>query len=422
MAKKNKCLIILLSILILSGFLLFLYYISAKSASMDGQAISSLANEMTDAVPDKVNIKADVSLQKNVVDVKQEISFNQIQDSFLCYVPSTNYAKTIIKKISSDEGINGFNINGSNLYIKMSSPQHKVYIDYEITLEESQNTLAYHANKVLLTNFLITAAVKNGNNYSRTYTSSIGDPFLYDMSNYDITVKTNSDYTAYGEGKTSESTAAGNKYAKFVADNHRDFSFIVAKSASVMTEKYKDINITYIDSYDSKAYVQNAISFAELQFCKYPYKDLIVASTDMNNSGMEFSGMVFINQDSFKNLTSHKELIYHEIFHQWFYGVIGTNQLEEPFLDEGLVSFFAAYLTNNLGKYGACHKEFVNMKLSDYSNKKQYFNNAYTNSACYINSLYHDFGETEFFRRMKKLFDEKSFQLVSYDQFMGYFK
>jgi len=420
--KKNKWLVVLLSLLILFCLFLFLYYISAKSATVGGQVMSSLTNNVSDEVPDKVNIKADVSLEKNVVYVKQEIAFNKIQNSFLCYVPSTNYSKTIVKQISSDKGISEFNINGSNLYIKMSSPQNKVYIEYEITLEEGKDTSSYSEDKILLTNFLITAGVKNGNDYFRTYTSSIGDPFLYDMSNYDITVKAHSNYTAYGEGKTAESVNEGYKYARFIANNHRDFSLVIAKSASVITEKYKDINITYIDSYDSKAYVQNALAFAELEFCKYPYKDLVVASVDMKNSGMEFSGMVFINQSSFQNLSSHKALIYHEIFHQWFYGIIGTNQLEEPFLDEGLVTFFSAYLTNDLGKYGSCNKEFLHMKLSDYSDKTQYFNIAYANSAKYINELYNEFGENEFFVRMKKLFDEKSFQMVSYNQFTGYFK
>lgn len=136
---------------------------------------------------------------------------------------------------------------------------------------------------------------------------------------------------------------------------------------------------------------------------------------------MEFSGMIFINQNAFKDLSSLKPLIYHEVFHMWFYGVIGVNQLSEPYLDEGLVTFFAAYLTNSLGKYTPYDDKFFKMQLSDYSNKAQYMNFAYTNASKFIHKLYLDFGEDEFFKRIKKMFDERSFELVNFNQFINYF-
>jgi aminopeptidase N len=137
---------------------------------------------------------------------------------------------------------------------------------------------------------------------------------------------------------------------------------------------------------------------------------------------MEFSGMIFVNEKLFRNTERLKDLIYHEILHQWFYGILGVDQLNEPFLDEGLVTFFTYYLSNTLDKNCAFDSNLFNMKLCDYANKSMYLQLAYANSSNYINSLYQKYGHDKFFKKIKKIFEERAFSIISYEDFKSYFE
>ncbi len=77
----------------------------------------------------------------------------------------------------------------------------------------------------------------------------------------------------------------------------------------------------------------------------YPYDHLVVAQS-VHKNAMEYPQMViiptsqksfnFINPDRFKNFES---VVAHEVAHQWFYGMIANNEMDDYWLDEGFATF-----------------------------------------------------------------------------------
>ncbi|RME83219.1 MAG: M1 family peptidase [Caldilineae bacterium] len=69
----------------------------------------------------------------------------------------------------------------------------------------------------------------------------------------------------------------------------------------------------------------------------YPYKELDIVEAPTRYLGMEYSGLNFIGLDTYRNQIETQEiLIAHEIAHQWWYNLVGSDPFRYPWLDEGL--------------------------------------------------------------------------------------
>ena len=92
--------------------------------------------------------------------------------------------------------------------------------------------------------------------------------------------------------------------------------------------------------------VENALRWSEEWFLKYPYPTLTVIDTPGEASGadgMEYPTLITAASVSFDPLKQRfmPELVtMHEYGHQYFYGLLASDEVHEPWLDEGLTSWF----------------------------------------------------------------------------------
>lgn len=86
-------------------------------------------------------------------------------------------------------------------------------------------------------------------------------------------------------------------------------------------------------------YVNDAVVFYSRKLGDYPYNHATaVDGTIMAGGGMEYPNITVIgttNNDLMLDVT-----ITHEIGHNWFYGILGSNERDHPFMDEGLNSLY----------------------------------------------------------------------------------
>jgi aminopeptidase N len=136
---------------------------------------------------------------------------------------------------------------------------------------------------------------------------------------------------------------------KFRADNVHDFAFCADPEFIVDICKYKDVEIrTYYkesnrEYWQTKAaeYTRKAIRYFSEKYMPYPCRQYSTVS-GLTGGGMEYPQLTMVWQragsrgDHDHGLES---LIVHEVGHAWFYGILGFNENEQAFLDEGLTSF-----------------------------------------------------------------------------------
>ena len=141
------------------------------------------------------------------------------------------------------------------------------------------------------------------------------------------------------------------KTLQYKQDNIHDFAWFADKKFLVMKDTIglasgKIIKAySYYTSGDNKAwhksiqYIKHAIRYRSEMVGEYPYNTVSVVEAKMGvDGGMEYPTISSISPTD--NEVVLEELIEHEVGHNWFYGIIGTNERDHPWMDEGINSYY----------------------------------------------------------------------------------
>jgi hypothetical protein len=131
----------------------------------------------------------------------------------------------------------------------------------------------------------------------------------------------------------------------FVLRDARDFAFAVSDRFVVGRRQSSGISI---ESYTLRgapaaaavASADRALTAFRAAYGSYPYTRFLLVQSPRSKLGNEYPGMAFLGVDSLADPV----VVAHETAHQWFYGIVGSDQIREPWLDEALAEFAATDL------------------------------------------------------------------------------
>ncbi|MGN6340444.1 MAG: M1 family metallopeptidase [Ginsengibacter sp.] len=107
----------------------------------------------------------------------------------------------------------------------------------------------------------------------------------------------------------------------------------------------------------STQYLKQSIEFYSKTYYEYPWNSaVVVAGVAL---GMEYPGIVFCSYKIGKASLWHD--VTHEIGHNWFPMIVGSNERSFMWMDEGLNTFINGYASNafNKGEYGDTTNTFI---------------------------------------------------------------
>ncbi len=234
-----------------------------------------------------------------------------------------------------------------------------LYFDFVTTLPTIGDRFGYYEGIYSLTDFYpILCRFDMDGNWSHEPYFFGGECFYTDMSDYTVELTVPEGYmVATGGQIVSEETEGGLTSYQITAEDIRDFTAIVSDEFEMLEDE--EDGITYylyyipgdnIDESDAVCYLdvcKNSIKHFSNCFGDYPYPTLTCVFSTMPSSvgGMEYSGLVLISDsidfekgDDFFGYSADC-VIAHEVGHQWFMGIVGSNSYLEPWLDESFASY-----------------------------------------------------------------------------------
>ncbi|MDD4276108.1 MAG: M1 family metallopeptidase, partial [Clostridia bacterium] len=246
-----------------------------------------------------------------------------------------------------------------------------IEITFMLTLPNINHRFGYGANTINLGNWYPIACVyENGEFFTKPYSYN-GDPFYSEIANYKVTFSCPESYIIANTGVIeTENVTSGVKTVTAKAKAVRDFALVLSSKFEVLSQEVGETTVKYYyyDDENATTSLQTAVdslnTFNDL-IGTYPYHILSVVETNFVHGGMEYPNLVYIS-DAITDYLDYKNVIIHEIAHQWWYGVVGNNEFTEGWLDEGLTEYTTLLFYKLNAGYERDIEEIVNNVLDSY--------------------------------------------------------
>ena len=363
------------------------------------------------------------------------------------YPSGKSYGDMRINGVTGESGALEYEICGQDENILSVALPEEVFpgdrasvtVDFTLSLAEVVARTGVNADTVNLANFYpALCGIQDGAFYECVYYSN-GDPFFSDCADYTVTLAADENMVVAATGvavKTERET--GKNVTTYKAENVRSFAFVLSEKFESVTDKSTGADITYYYYKDENpslalnAAVQAASFFAE-KFGAYPYPAFSVVQTHFIQGGMEFPGLAMVS-DALES-KAYLEVIVHETAHQWWQSVVGNNEIEYGFLDEGLAEYSVIAFYETHPEYGftranlvesaeRTYKTFCTVydklfgkvntvmprSLKDFDSEYEYVNVAYVKPAIMYDVLRTTIGDEKFFGGLKRYYADFAFK------------
>lgn len=280
-----------------------------------------------------------------------------------------NYSDFSLTSISINSENVGYEIDGRNIGVMLTKPlPHDSNIDitlqFECTIPKICHRIGANGDAMWFGNFIPVVATFYDGEFVLDKYYPVGSPFVYEMSNFDVTVTTPKDYFVYGTGNETVTESDTNNVTRFTINFVRDFAFAVSNKYKKDTVTASDVAINFLHYTDDPRRVSMvldaaamAVDYVAERAGTYPYQSIDIVETELFfESSMAFPCVVFIDSDYFRSRSNFDSVV-REISRQWFFNVVGNNQIKEAWLDEGLT----AYLQSRMNY----RSEVVDMRMKD---------------------------------------------------------
>ncbi len=327
-------------------------------------------------------------------------------------------------------------------------------IEFKVQLANINHRFGYGENTINFGNFYPIACMYEENvGFAKSLYHSNGDPFYSDVANYDVQIAFDSKFEIASTGELilseKEENSTKNHYK---SSNVRDFCFILSSKFNVVQGEVDGIAINYYGYKDDGNLSQclstciDAVKTFNDMIGKYPYSQLSIVKSNFVYGGMEYPNVVLIS-DKIESQSEYNYVIVHEIAHQWWYGVVGNDEYNHAWIDEGLAEYSTLLFYEKNENYGENYENMINSATQSYklfeevykkingsvdgsmdrainkfATEPEYTQCTYTKGVLMFDSVRELIGKNKFEKAMQKMYKEYKYKIITPEGLMAVFE
>ena len=304
---------------------------------------------------------------------QQEVLYSNGEDSaleeiYLRLFPNLADGQTTVENVwvNGQEVEPTFELRDSAMRLSLAPPLQpgqdvviKIDFTVDVPTEGGGNygTFALQRDILALAHFYPMIAVYDDEGWNVEIAPESGDVVYADSSFYLVRISAPAGVRLAASGVEISGGADGERQqVTYAAGPVRDFYLAASPGFDVYSQQVGD---TVVNSYafpelepsarDVLEWAAASLQSFNEQIGPYPYTELDLVTTPTLALGVEYPGIIALNMDLYDPQTSRyppvvlESTVAHEVAHQWFYAVVGNDQLDDPWLDESLAQY-ATYL------------------------------------------------------------------------------
>ncbi len=230
------------------------------------------------------------------------------------------------------------------------------------TVEMNYGVQAYYDGVLALAHIYPMIPVYDDEGWNAEIPPQSGDLTYTDMAFFLVRVDAPSELVLAAAGRMVESAiSADRQTVTYAAGPVRDFFLAASPDYQVVTNRFHDTTLRFYERRQAQSGGEYGLEISERalrhfgdRYTPYPYTELDLTATPTQALGIEYPGIIAINESIVDGeSTLFESVLAHEIGHQWFYNLVGNDQLDDPWMDESLAQFLTwQYFTDEYGVGG----------------------------------------------------------------------
>jgi aminopeptidase N len=315
-------------------------------------------------------------------------------------------------------------LDGSVLEIALARPllptqATVVEMQYRLAVPATPGRMTATPRSMALGYWFPMLAVHHGD-WDRRQFVEVGDATFSEVADYDLTVTTTTPAQVVATGQRVEQDG---QRSRFQATGVRDLAVAVSPDFVIRRTTVGGTVLEAAAASEERAsfYVTRAVEL--FRWCnerlgQYPYPTFTVVDADLPASfgGLEYPGLIFLSRaypvGSPAEGGSLDSLYLHELLHQWFYALVGNDQIADPWLDEAVVTYLTYQYYREVrpdlapavyqrtiagGGPGA-----IDSSVYDFSADPPYFSAVYRRGARFLEALQARMGDGPFWTLLRE--------------------
>jgi hypothetical protein len=267
-----------------------------------------------------------------------------------------------------------------------------------------------------------------------------GDTTNSETAFYEVRLTASEEHVVVATGTEVDrrSGDAGMQTLTFVSGPSRDFALALGPFLSETTV-VDGVQVTGWVIPEHRADLSRMVEAAATQLRilnerigPYRYRELDLVDVPGAFGGIEYPGLVSIGTVGGPGLIIPTV---HEVGHQWFYGLIGDDQLLEPWLDEAAATYTEVLYYEQVAVAGTAtglladfreqvraHPEAgtpIGLPVDGYASQREYGLFVYLKGALFFDALRSELGDDLFFRFLQDYYEAFRYQIATAEDFQN---